>query len=48
MPGPEDRTPNDGIPSGCANRYTCDDVDNGWDNTCVIFSTPETDYIIYD
>ena len=33
----------------------CDDVDNGLDNTCevirqetVIFSTPETDYIIYD
>ena len=33
----------------------CDDVDNGLDNTCevirqetVLFSTPETDYIIYD
>ena len=33
----------------------CDDVDNGFDNTCevirqetVLFSTPETDYIIYD
>ncbi len=32
----------------------CDDVDNGLDNTCevirqetVVFSTPETDYIIY-
>ena len=35
--------------------YDCDDVDNGLDNTCevirqetVLFSTPETDYIIYD
>ena len=34
--------------------YVCDDVDNGLDNTCeviketVLFSTPETDYIIYD
>ena len=35
--------------------YACDDVDNGLDNTCevirqetVLFSTPETDYIIYD
>ena len=34
---------------------SCDDVDNGLDNTCevirqetVLFSTPETDYIIYD
>ena len=34
---------------------SCDDVDNGFDNTCevirqetVLFSTPETDYIIYD
>ena len=33
----------------------CDDVDNMLDNTCevirqetVLFSTPETDYIIYD
>ena len=33
----------------------CDDVDNGLYNTCevirqetVLFSTPETDYIIYD
>ena len=33
----------------------CDDVDNGLDHTCevirqetVLFSTPETDYIIYD
>ena len=33
----------------------CDDVDTGLDNTCevirqetVLFSTPETDYIIYD
>ena len=33
----------------------CDDVDNGLDNSCevirqetVLFSTPETDYIIYD
>ena len=33
----------------------CDDVDNRLDNTCevirqetVLFSTPETDYIIYD
>ena len=36
-------------------QYGCDDVDNGLDNTCevirqetVLFSTPETDYIIYD
>ena len=36
-------------------RNRCDDVDNGLDNTCevirqetVLFSTPETDYIIYD
>ena len=36
-------------------KYDCDDVDNGLDNTCevirqetVLFSTPETDYIIYD
>ena len=35
--------------------YMCNDVDNGLDNTCevirqetVLFSTPETDYIIYD
>ncbi len=35
-------------------RY-CEDVDSGLDNTCevirqetVVFSTPETDYIIYD
>ena len=35
--------------------HHCDDVDNGLDNTCevirqetVLFSTPETDYIIYD
>ena len=36
-------------------KCDCDDVDNGLDNTCevirqetVLFSTPETDYIIYD
>ena len=36
-------------------KHVCDDVDNGLDNTCevirqetVLFSTPETDYIIYD
>ena len=36
-------------------KGVCDDVDNGLDNTCevirqetVLFSTPETDYIIYD
>ena len=36
-------------------RTVCDDVDNGLDNTCeairqetVLFSTPETDYIIYN
>ena len=35
--------------------HVCDDVDNGLNNTCevirqetVLFSTPETDYIIYD
>ena len=35
--------------------YLCDDGDNWLDNTCevirqetVLFSTPETDYIIYD
>ena len=35
--------------------WYCDDVDNRLDNTCevirqetVLFSTPETDYIIYD
>ena len=34
---------------------SCDDVDNGLDNTCeviiqetVLFSTPETDNILYD
>ena len=38
-----------------AELQRCDDVDNGLDNTCevirqetVLFSTPETDYIIYD
>ena len=40
---------------GLAVMILCDDVDNGLDNTCevirqetVVFSTPETDYIIYD
>ena len=39
----------------CTNADDCDDVDNMLDNTCevirqetVLFSTPETDYIIYD
>ena len=39
----------------CCTHSGCDDVDNGLDNTCevirqetVLFSTPETDYIIYD
>ena len=38
-----------------SDKGNCDDVDNGLDNTCevirqetVLFSTPETDYIIYD
>ena len=41
--------------SGLLETCHCDDVDNGLDNTCevkrqetVLFSTPVTDYIIYD
>ena len=40
---------------GADSSNHCDDVDNMLDNTCevirqetVLFSTPETDYIIYD
>ena len=41
--------------AGLSIARDCDDVDNGFDNTCeviiqetVLFSTPETDYIIHD
>ena len=47
----EGQRPN--IFSTCRDSTACDDVDNGLDNTCevirqetVVFSTPETDYII--
>ena len=45
----------DSRPGKSWNFDPCDDVDNGLDNTCevirqetVLFSTPETDYVIYD
>ena len=45
----------DTVQEACVYSRVCDDVDNGLDNTCevirqetVLFSSPETDYIIYD